>query len=294
MIKVNRIAHAAFETPDLDAQVEHYQRVMGLTLVDRDSEAAYLSASADHHTVVLRKGGAAACNALGFQLPRGTDLGDYAKQIETHGIKTRRLTDSQPNIKDVLAFEDSKGTQVEAFVEAEPADVGFQQSGISPNKLGHVAFNVVDVNQAVNFYCDVLGFKVSDWMGDFFAFLRCGPDHHSINLVSGKTNKMHHIAFELRDWTHIRDACDFLAQDRIPLVWGPVRHGIGHNISTYHRNADGQIIELFCELDRVNESLEIYEPRRTHQEFPQRGKVWTDVPLAANMWGSPPPEGFLD
>lgn len=294
MIRVNRIVYAAFETPDLDAQLDHYTKVMGLTLVDRDKDAAYLTTSSDHHTVVLRKGSVARCAALGFQLPRGADLGDYAKQVETHGIKTKRLSDSQPNISDALVFEDSKGTQMEVFADAKPSGVGFQRAGISPNKLGHVAFNVTDVKAAVDFYCDVLGFKASDWMGDFFAFLRCGPDHHTINLVAGKAAKMHHIAFELRDWTHIRDACDLLAQDRIPLVWGPVRHGIGHNISTYHRNADGQIVELFCELDRVDEDLEILEPRRTHQDFPQKGKVWDDIGLAANMWGTAPPDGFLD
>ncbi|ACM28757.1 glyoxalase [Rhizobium rhizogenes] len=294
MIKVNRIVYAAFETPDLDGQVDHYTKTMGLTLMDRDSSAAYLSSSGDRHTVVLRKGAEARCDALGFQLPQGTDLGEYAKQIAGHGIQAQRQSDCQPGIKDSLVFVDSKGTKVETFVEAPIAGIGFQPSGISPNKLGHVAFNAVDVQAAVKFYCEVLGFKVSDWMGDFFAFLRCGPDHHTINLVSGAKNKMHHIAFELRDWTHIRDACDWLATDRIPVIWGPVRHGIGHNISTYHRNADGQIIELFCELDRVNESLEVYEPRRVHQEFPQKGKVWTDKPMAANMWGSMPPEGFLD
>jgi len=294
MIKVNRIAHAGFDTPDLEAQIDHYTRVMGLVLVDREKDAAYLSTGADHHTVVLRGSSTAACRALGFQLPSGTDLNAYAKQIDAHGIKTRRLSDSQPNIADVLEFEDTKGTRMEVFVDAVPSGVGFQPTGISPNKLGHVAFKVADVKAAVNFYCDVLGFKVSDWMSDFFAFLRCGPDHHSINLVAGETVKMHHIAFELRDWTHIRDSNDLLAQDRIPLIWGPLRHGIGHSISTYHRNPDGQIIELFCELDRVNEALEIYEPRRYHQEFPQRGKVWTDIPLASNMWGSPPPDDFLD
>ncbi|MBO9112582.1 MULTISPECIES: VOC family protein [Rhizobium/Agrobacterium group] len=294
MIKANRITHATFTSADLKGQVDHYTRVMGLTLVGEEKDAAYLSTGGDHHTVVLKAGSTSTCDALGFQLPGGADLGDYASQVEALGIKTRRLSDSQPNISDLIAFEDSKGTRVEVFVAAEPAGVAPRDRGIVPNRLGHVAFNVTDIQAAVKFYCDVLGFKVSDWMGDFFAFLRCGPDHHSINLVTGKTDKMHHIAFELRDWTHIRDACDLLATDRIPLVWGPVRHGIGHNISTYHRNADGQIIELFCELDRVNEELEIYEPRRTHQEFPQRGKVWTDVPLAANMWGSMPPDGFLD
>ena len=60
------------------------------------------------------------------------------------------------------------------------------------------------------------------------------------------------------------------------------------------RGLDRQIIELFCELDRVNEALEIYEPRRYHQEFPQRGKVWSDIPLAADMWGSSPPKEMMD
>jgi catechol 2,3-dioxygenase-like lactoylglutathione lyase family enzyme len=205
------------------------------------------------------------------------------------------LSDSQPAIAKLLQFEDNKGTTIEVFRDHSPTGQGFAKSGIVPNKLGHVAFNVPNVRQAVDFYCKILGFRESDWMADFFAFLRCGPDHHSINLVRGSRAKIHHNAFELRDWGHIKEACDLLAGERIPLVWGPVRHGIGHNISTYHRNPDGGMIELFTELDRINdEGHGTWEPRRVHQEFPQRGKVWTDVPLAANMWGSPPPEGFLD
>jgi catechol 2,3-dioxygenase-like lactoylglutathione lyase family enzyme len=232
---------------------------------------------------------------LGFQLGADGDLDAFARQTEGHGIAVQRLTDSQPNIPDLLRFEDPKGTAIEVFREHVTSGHGYQRQGIVPNKLGHVAFNVTDVRAAVDFYCQVLGFRESDWMGDFFAFLRCGPDHHTINLVAGERAKMHHIAFELRDWAHVKDACDLLAGERIPLVWGPVRHGIGHNISTYHRNADGQIIELFTELDRINdEDLGWWEPRRVHQESPQKGKIWTDIPLAANMWGPPPPEGFLD
>jgi catechol-2,3-dioxygenase len=294
MIPVNRIAYAVLETSDLSAQVDHYQRVMGLNLIGSDSKTAYLSAGVDHHTVVLQRGDASRCVALGFQLAPETDLNEYSKQVAQHGIQVRRSNDSQPNIPSMLTFEDLKGTRIEVFAEHQPVPRGPQWVGVAPNKLGHVAFNVTDIKRDVKFYCDVLGFKESDWMGDFFAFLRCGPDHHTINLVSGATPKMHHIAFELRDFTHIRDACDLLATESIPLIWGPVRHGIGHNISTYHRNPDGQIIELFCELDRVDEKAQVFEPRRYHQDFPQRPKVWTNITQAANMWGTPPPEGFLD
>ena len=50
-------------------------------------------------------------------------------------------------------------------------------------------------------------------MGDYFSFLRCGPDHHTINLVETGQNKHFHTAFELRDWAHMQTACDFLSKN---------------------------------------------------------------------------------
>lgn len=294
MTGINRIAYTTFETPDLEPQIDHYMRVLGLTLVARDSKSAYLSASVDHHTVLLHKGASARCIALGFQVAPTTDLADYARQIEAKGIATKRLSDSQPGVANLVTFADQKGTQIEVFAQQDISVHGFSKSGIAPNKIGHLAHNATDVQGAVKFYCDVLGFRVSDWLGDFFAFLRCGPDHHTINIVAGKAAKMHHIAFELRDWAHIKEACDLLATENIPLVWGPVRHGIGHNISVYYRNPDGQMVELFCELDQVNEELGSFEPRPWHQDHPQKPKVWSNILPAANMWGSPPPDNFLD
>lgn len=294
MIKVDRIAYVSLETPDIKAAVAHYSDVMGLTIVDFTKDVAYLTSSVDHHNIVLKAGSEARCVALGFQAPVGTDLTEFARQTEGKSIKTKRSKDSQPNISDLVSFEDSKGTVIEVFSDHKVVTKPYSKVGIGANKLGHVAYNVTDIDAAVKFYCEVLGFRVSDWMGDFFAFLRCGPDHHTINLVKAAKNKMHHIAFELRDWGHVKDACDQLYDNKTPLVWGPVRHGIGHNISMYHRNADGQIIEHYCELDRMDEGCGAFEPRRTHRDYPQRPKVWTDIGEAASVWGVPPPDGFLD
>ena len=79
---------------------------------------------------------------------------------------------------------------------------------------------VTDVKRVTEFYCDVLGFRVSDWMGDYFSFLRCGPDHHTINLVRDRQNRHFHTAFELRDWGHMQTACDFLSLNGYKLLWG--------------------------------------------------------------------------
>jgi catechol 2,3-dioxygenase-like lactoylglutathione lyase family enzyme len=183
---------------------------------------------------------------------------------------------------------------MEVFKRPEPQQQPFRNVGIVPHKLGHVAFHVTDVKATTRFYCDVLGFRVSDWMGDYFSFLRCGVDHHTINLVETGSNKHFHTAFELRDWAHIQCACDFLSKHRYKILWGPGRHGIGHNLFTYHRGPNGLITELFAELDQMkDEALGYFDPRPWHRDNPQRPKTWPKTPDAANLWGPMPPDEMM-
>jgi catechol-2,3-dioxygenase len=293
MIRVRKIAHATYETPDVERQIDYYTEIIGLTLVDRDSDAAYLASTLDHHSVVLRRGPAAQCVRLGFELGMDDDLDAFERQVTAHGIKTQRKRDAEPTIADMVTFADPKGTVMEVFKRAAFSGQRYQSKGIVPHKLGHVAFHVTDVKHVTKFYCDVLGFRVSDWMADFFSFLRCGPDHHTINLMETGTNRHFHTAFELRDWAHLQTACDYLSLNGYPLIWGPGRHGIGHNLFAYHRRPDGLITELFAELDRMNEELGYFEPRPWHRDRPQRPKVWAKDPSAANLWGILPPEDMM-
>jgi catechol 2,3-dioxygenase-like lactoylglutathione lyase family enzyme len=293
MIRVRKIAHAAYEMPDVDKQIEYYTDIIGLTLVERTKDAAYLASTVDHHSVILSKGAEAKCLRLGFQIAPDDDLGEFERQVQGHGIKTERKKDPEPTISDVVTFADPKGTVMEVFQRAEFSGQRFPTKGIVPHKLGHVAFHCADVKTVTNFYCDVLGFRVSDWMGDFFSFLRCGPDHHTINLMETGTNRHFHTAFEVRDWAHLQTACDYLSLNGYKLLWGPGRHGIGHNLFAYHRAPNGLITELFAELDRMNEELGYFEPRPWHRDRPQKPKVWAKDPSAANLWGILPSEEMM-
>ncbi len=154
-----------------------------------------------------------------------------------------------------------------------------------PLKFGHIAYQCPDVQGVVKFYRDMLGFRVSDWRSDFFAFLRCSRDHHTVNFLRDPKTAIHHIAFEVRDWSDIKRACDLLARNDILLTWGPIRHIIGHNIAIYHKNPDGVTIEFFCDMDQMfDEDLGFFEPRPWHQDRPQRPKVWGDD-TRSNWWG---------
>jgi catechol 2,3-dioxygenase-like lactoylglutathione lyase family enzyme len=293
MIRVRKIAHASYEMPDLEKQIEYYTEILGLTVTERDKDSAYLASTVDHHSVVLRKGSEPKCVRLGFQIGQHDDLGEFERQVQSHGIKTQRKNDTEPTIAQMVTFEDPKGTVMEVFKRSEFAGQRFPTKGIVPHKLGHVAFHVTDVKHVTKFYCDVLGFRESDWMADFFSFLRCGPDHHTINLMETGTNRHFHTAFELRDWGHMQTACDYLSLNGYKLLWGPGRHGIGHNLFAYHRAPNGLITELFAELDRMNEELGYFEPRPWHRDRPQKPKVWAKDPSASNLWGILPTEEMM-
>lgn len=289
------IAHAVFNTPDIERSAEYYISVMGLSETAREADAVYLGCREDNYSIKLQAG-EARCTTVAFQAEPGADLGDLAKKAEAGGYVVSRKSHNSPGVTDLLVIEGPEEITVEVAAAAPPANPrGPSGRGIQPNRLGHVAFNVLEPRKAVDFFVKILGFRESDWMGDFFAFLRCNKDHHTINLLRGHSQKMHHIAFETSGWDQIKESSDILSELGYPLIWGPGRHGIGHNIFTYHLTPDGQIMELYAELDQMlDEKLGYFDPRPWHKDRPQRPKVWQPGIDASNQWGIPTPDRFRE
>ncbi len=286
MIQVKRLGHATFTTPDLDRQIDYWTQVIGLSVVERGKDHCFLATKLGHESIALERAPEQGfMRRLAFQIKPGSDLGELAAKLNAAGIKSEMRKDISPGVAQAIAFHDPKGTLIEIYADYGFAPDDESEAGISPIKFGHVAYRVNDVQKMTAFYCDMLGFRVSDWMGDHFSFLRCGIDHHAINFVRFEEEKLHHIAFELRDWGAIHDACDYLTKKKIQLVWGPIRHVVGHNIAAYHRNPDEIRVELFAEMDvMLDEDLGYWEPRPWHEERPLRPKIWPKDTMRS-QWG---------
>ena len=293
MIPVRRLGHVTFETADVEHQIAHYTNVVGLTVSSRDKQKAILATHLGEEVVVLERGDGPRCKALSLHVDPSVDLTTAARELSGKGIKSERRRDVTPNMQDVLVFEDPNGTRVELFSESGRLPRSEASNGAAPIKLGHIAFMVRDAQQMVDFYTSMLGFRVSDWAGDFFAFLRCGPDHHTVNFLRGDEQRLHHFAFELKDWAHVQKACDHFGEKDVEIVWGPGRHGIGHNIFVYHFDPEHRVVEFYTELDQMkDEAAGYFEPRPWHKDNPQRPKVWTDFKAARLTWGPPPTPAY--
>ncbi len=284
MIKVKRLGHATLSTPDIEGQTDYYSNMLGLSVIERSKDRVFLGSKQGLEAIELVRGPPGELQRLSFQIAPGGDLDEVAEQLQRLGFKSQRRHDISPGITQAITFEDPKGTPLDLFGEYKFAAAG-QPCSFNILKLGHVAYRVLDVQKIVKFYCDVLGFRVSDWRGDTFAFLRCNTDHHTLNFIIDEQPQLHHIAFEVLDWSEINKAGDWLARNNIRLVWGPGRHVIGHNVATYHRNTDLVRVEIFTEMDQMkDEDLGYFDPRPWHQEFPLYPMTHGPETLR-NYWG---------
>jgi catechol 2,3-dioxygenase-like lactoylglutathione lyase family enzyme len=291
MIQVQRMGHATVSTTDLAKSLAYYRDVNGLVEAGRDGDTVYLASKIGQLTVTLTVGDVSDCIKLSFEVAPGSDFVQMQKALADEGIASEIRSDPFPGTRRALAFKDIKGTTIELFEEWSFLADNRKVAGIGPLKLGHVAFYVADVKRVAAFYERVLGFRVSDWIGDFFVFMRCNSDHHSVNFFKGDATFVHHMAFELKDSAHLQEGCESLAMARIPLTWGPLRHGPGHNMAIYHRNPDDHVIEHYCELDQMkSEALGYFEPRPWHTDRPQRPKVWEPGKWLSGWGLRPTPE----
>jgi len=290
-VTVSKIGYVGFETPDVDRLVDYYTNVLDFVVVERSPDQAFLTTSFDHHCVVITKSDSAvARSAVGYEL--WEDLGTAERRLKDAGYDVDRRSDISPATPDVLIVaEPLTGVPIHLYDAQHTSGVS-GYTPLRPTKLGHVAAFTPDLSVLQGFYQDLLGFKWSDTIGDFFVFLRCNSDHHAANFMeSRKRSGLHHVAYEMRDLNHLQTMLDHLAAHGYRLDWGPGRHGAGHNIFTYHKDPDGNFVELFTQIDVItDESKGYFDPRPWHNTFPQYPKTWEVDIIAANSWGPMNPD----
>jgi catechol 2,3-dioxygenase len=118
--------------------------------------------------------------------------------------------------------------------------------------IGHVHLKVADLDRAIGFYRDVLGFELMQRMGDQAAFLSAGGYHHHIGLNTWEsaggsppppgTTGLFHLAIRYPTRAALADAVRRLAGASIRID-GASDHGVSEAI--YLRDPDQNGVELY-------------------------------------------------
>ena len=125
--------------------------------------------------------------------------------------------------------------------------------------IGHVHLKVSDLERAVAFYRDALGFDLLDRFGDQAAFLSAGGYHHHIGLNTWhskgadpapvRSAGLYHFAILYPDRKALANALKRLLEHGVAID-GVADHGVSEAI--YLHDPDGNGIEIYRDRPRAD------------------------------------------
>ena len=129
----------------------------------------------------------------------------------------------------------------------------------SATRIGHIHLKVSDLDRALKFYCDLLGFEVQQKLGDSAAFISAGGYHHHIGLNTwhsknsgpAPVNKagLYHTAILFPTRKDLAIALKRLIEIKYPLT-GASDHGVSEAI--YLNDPDENGVELYWDRPKEN------------------------------------------
>ena len=119
-------------------------------------------------------------------------------------------------------------------------------------RIGHIHLKVADLERALNFYVNILGFQLTQRYGNQAAFVSAGGYHHHIGLNTWESEAgsapppgstgLYHLAVLYPTRAALADALQRLLDNNIPLE-GAADHGVSEAL--YLNDPDGNGVELY-------------------------------------------------
>src|SRR5271154_1168136 len=119
MLEIKRAGHSTLTTPDLERTLDHFTRIIGLSIAAREKNRAILATKSGIEAIVLEHGNAVDAPRLALQITPGSDPGEVVSRLNKAGIKSERRSDITPGIREAVAFIDPKGTTIEIFSDCD-------------------------------------------------------------------------------------------------------------------------------------------------------------------------------
>jgi catechol 2,3-dioxygenase len=262
------------ESPDPTALAGFYKRALGFSFEPQDGG---LVGSARERRLTLLQGELGRLSSVCYRVEAEEELDRLIHRLEI--AKVGMVRTESDEFARAVRFSDPDGNSL-VFVAGPLAPAAMAPEaphGIRAARLQHLVLASSGATQLIEFYRQIVGFKISDVVLDEegvvrTAFLNSGHEHHSLAVFAASRSRLDHFCFEAGDWGLIRDWADHFSAERISVQWGPGRHGPGNNLFVFIHDLDGNWVEVSAELEHV-------APDRP-------AGTWRHEERTLNVWGA--------
>ena len=291
-MEIQAFGYLGVGSSDLDDWTTFATRGVGMQVVDRAGSMRAFRMDDRKQRLFIDRAIAPGTQVFGWEVTNAAALDSLAARLDRAGVAVRHenaaLADERC-VAGLISFADPAGNRLEAFHGAGIADTPFKPgrdvSGFrtGPQGMGHTLLMVPDVDAALAFYKDLLGFRISDFILSPVKayFMHVNPRHHSVALVGAPVRAMHHLLVEYFQLDDVGQGYDLVqpTPEKIAVTLG--RHSNDLMTSYYMRTPSEILVECGWGGREVDDSPPV--------QLESAASFWGHKGLFEDIGAPPPP-----
>jgi len=270
---VKSLGYVIFDLKDPKSWVDYGTGVLGLEEGPRSGTTRFLRMDNAPFRFMLRKAKDDKMNASGFDMGSKTAYNRQIKKLEAAGVKVKTGSETQAKrraVAEFSSFSDPSGNMIEIYYgrakgpKCEPGH-GIKKFITGKMGMGHVVLPAPLFDETSKFYCDLLGFGVSDDLtlppfmegvpDQHLHFMHAtNPRHHTLALYNfPNPTGLIHVMIEVGTVDEVGRGLDRANAANIPVIASIGRHSYenDHMFSFYMMGPGGFAVEFGCEGKQV-------------------------------------------
>lgn len=259
-IRVNGLRGVELAVFDLKETAEFYANAWGLSEVSSANGSMYMRAAGDeHHVLAIHERPRAGLVAVNFSAPHRAAVDGLHAKAKAMGCEIVAAPQILPAVAGGgygFSVRAPEGQTLNISCDVARHGGGDFRDHSRPDKLSHVVLNVADIESQERFFCDVLGFRLTDSTARM-DFIRCSSYHHSIALARAQGAGLNHMAYEVPNFDGLMRGAGRMKKHGYKIGWGVGRHGPGNNLFSYFIEPNGFVTEYTAEVDTIDEATHV-------------------------------------
>jgi catechol 2,3 dioxygenase len=302
--RVHNLHHVEILTPQIEASLDFFTRILGLVETGREGASVYLKGFGEWgaHSTVLTESDRPGLGHMGWQVAEPGQVEGWARRLQAGGHEIERVAGGTERCQgDAIRFRTPAGHAMELFYDFErcsplqPSRLlnqpeRYLPAGIGVRRLDHINLTAADVDAMRDWLAGELGFNLREAARnpdgtDIGVWMSVTSQVHDIACMTdalGERGRLHHVGFSVDTPEGILRAADMFAEEGIVFDAGPGKHGLTQAFFVYVFEPGGNRIELF------SGGYAIHGP--DWQPVIWKGE---DIARAIVWYGAPLPESFF-
>lgn len=268
---IKQLSYLVIESEKHQEWTTYAAEFMGMQ-TRQDGELLKIRMDEFAYRFIIKPGSSEDLFALGLLVDSPQALRQLEDQLVAKGVEVQHGTPEEKasrEVSDLIWVSDPEGLRIEITcsptIDTNPVPTPLVDGGfVTGNKgFGHVALCAADLAAAENFYMNVLGFKLTDYIVQDiqgipinFTFMHVNPRHHTIALAGlPSPTRLNHMEVQVRDMDVIGRAMQRAKDQDISFYMNLGRHPNDRMLSFYVNTPSSFALEIGgCGLEIDDES----------------------------------------